>query len=340
MPEVDGGANPQKEDGYTPIANEILEALARTYLSPQESKLIWVILRKTYGWKKKDAHITLTQFSNFTGMNKSHISSTLTRLIKRNIVTRTGNPPPYKYGLQKDYTKWKGLPKQVTVTQTGNLGLPKQVKKVTQTGNKKLCKKGIEKGLQDPKETIKEKEYKEKIHSEENSQEKMRKIIEYFKTLKGYSEIKEWDKYNWKRHTKPAKLLLTLTGSVDKAIKVIDWLNELYEEKNLDWTLETVIKKYPDFQLKEIEAQKDKEEVEVIKKVYIKKEEKEKVLNKKAEQIYNRLTKEQKETLRTLAEDDLRRGMKLIKPPLEERENIIFGLMINRIKNKLQRAPP
>jgi len=180
------------------------------------------------------------------------------------------------------------------------------------------------------------------LHSSKlkNLQDEMRKIIEHFKTLKGYSEIENWDKHNWKRHTKPAKLLLTLTSSVDKAIKVIDWLNELYEEKNLDWTLETVIKKYPDFQLKEIEAQKDKEEVEVIKKVYIKKEEKEKVLNKKAEQIYNRLTKEQKETLRTLAEDDLRRGMKLIKPPLEERENIIFGLMINRIKNKLQRAPP
>ena len=46
-------ANPQLEDGYTKIANEILEALAGINLSPYEGRALFFLIRKTYGWKKK-----------------------------------------------------------------------------------------------------------------------------------------------------------------------------------------------------------------------------------------------------------------------------------------------
>ena len=47
-------ASPQKENGYTPIAHEILEALAKQLLSPDEWRILMIIFRKTYGWDKKE----------------------------------------------------------------------------------------------------------------------------------------------------------------------------------------------------------------------------------------------------------------------------------------------
>jgi len=40
-------ANPQIENGYLKIAHEIAQALARVNLSAYESRVLWVIWRKT-----------------------------------------------------------------------------------------------------------------------------------------------------------------------------------------------------------------------------------------------------------------------------------------------------
>jgi len=77
-------ANPQAEDGHVDIANEIVEILAKTYLSSYESQVLWAIFRKTYGWHKKEDWITNTQIAEMTGIAESHISRTLKKLIKIN----------------------------------------------------------------------------------------------------------------------------------------------------------------------------------------------------------------------------------------------------------------
>ncbi len=125
--------SPQKEDGYTGIANEIVEALCRTNLSPYESRVLWCVFRKTYGWNKKEDWISLPQLVTMTGMHKSHISRSKKKLLDRKIITQTGN----KIAFNKFYTQWRELPKQVT--------LPKQVINITQTGNKALPKQAYTK---------------------------------------------------------------------------------------------------------------------------------------------------------------------------------------------------
>ena len=48
-------ANPRKKNGYTPIANEIMDALALIKKpSPYEWNILMFLLRKTYGWNKKE----------------------------------------------------------------------------------------------------------------------------------------------------------------------------------------------------------------------------------------------------------------------------------------------
>lgn len=125
--------NPQKENGHIGIANEIAEALARTYLTSYESRILWVIFRKTYGWQKKDDWIAISQFVEMTGMHKSHVSRSIKLLCQRNIVTKRGN----KLSFNKYYSQWKELPNGVTnhlaqkvtkrgtiVTKRGNAELP------------------------------------------------------------------------------------------------------------------------------------------------------------------------------------------------------------------------
>lgn len=105
------------------LANETVEALSRTNLSPYEWRFLMVLFRKTYGWAKKDDWISLSQIVEMTGMHKAHVSRAKKKLLARNIVTQTGN----RIAFNKYHTQWRELPNLVTVTQTGN--------KVTSSGN-------------------------------------------------------------------------------------------------------------------------------------------------------------------------------------------------------------
>lgn len=135
-------ANPQLEDGYTKIANETLEALAKINLSSYQSRLLFVIFRKTYGFGKKDDWLSVSQLVELTGLRKQHTSRAKKQLIDRKIVTSRGN----KVQFCKDYSQWCELPKSVTnkkVTNTGvevtnrGSGVTNRGSKVTNTGEHK-----------------------------------------------------------------------------------------------------------------------------------------------------------------------------------------------------------
>ena len=113
-------ANPQLENGYTRVANELLEALARINLCAYETRVLLVIIRKTYGWHKKTDWISLSQLTMSTGIRKAHVCRTINSLVARNIIMRDKNK---HVGLQKDHEKWVNkLPNQVTrVTHPGNI---------------------------------------------------------------------------------------------------------------------------------------------------------------------------------------------------------------------------
>lgn len=97
-------ARPQLEDGYTKVANELLEAIARIKLCAYETKVLIFVIRKTYGWNKKTDWIALSQITENTNILKPNVSRTLRKLEFRNIIIR-GNHR--HIGLQKDYEKWK-----------------------------------------------------------------------------------------------------------------------------------------------------------------------------------------------------------------------------------------
>ncbi len=109
-------ANPQIEDGHVDIANEIVEALAKIRISGEESQVLWVILRKTYGWHKKDDWISLSQFCLATGVKKPNVCRALSKLITKNIIIKKDNGNEITYQFQKDFDKWNPLSKKITLS--------------------------------------------------------------------------------------------------------------------------------------------------------------------------------------------------------------------------------
>ena len=85
-------ASPQKENGFVAIASEIVDRLALTRISGQEMQILWVVLRKTYGWNKKEDAISLGQFSEFTGMKRQHCNRAIKKLVSKKMlgVTKKG----------------------------------------------------------------------------------------------------------------------------------------------------------------------------------------------------------------------------------------------------------
>jgi phage replication O-like protein O len=102
---------PQVKNGFTRIANQILDDICQVNLSSYQSRVLHFIWRKTYGYGKKQDWISVSQIVEGTGIKKSHVSRTKKELLLRKIVTSSGN----KIGFQKDSRLWQELPNQVTI---------------------------------------------------------------------------------------------------------------------------------------------------------------------------------------------------------------------------------
>ena len=170
-------ATPQLENGHVCIANEIQEALCRTRIPGEARQILDCIIRKTYGWNKKEDQISISQYVKMTGMGKSRICQAINKLLSMNIITKKGsaqslftkkgNDTVTSYGIQKDFDKWVTLPKKETPkihvtknrnvkaqpieiitcdtlpkTETSNQHYQKQKRDVTEKGNDTLPKTG------------------------------------------------------------------------------------------------------------------------------------------------------------------------------------------------------
>lgn len=146
-------ASPQIENGYTKIANELLDAICCIDLSSHEWKVVHAIIRKTYGYNKKEDWMTNTQIMLLTGQSQQKVSQAKRRLVKRKIVTENGN----KISINKDYEQWQIVTENGnSVTENGNKSYRKrltQKKKdnITKDNSKVVTLQGVSKSKNKPK---------------------------------------------------------------------------------------------------------------------------------------------------------------------------------------------
>lgn len=79
-------ASPQTENGYTRIANEILEKIINKQLNATQLKIILTVWRYTYGFNRKQHMLSETFISKATGISKRYISSEINKLIQMNLL--------------------------------------------------------------------------------------------------------------------------------------------------------------------------------------------------------------------------------------------------------------
>ncbi|MFH2529145.1 replication protein [Klebsiella pneumoniae] len=122
------------DDGFTRIANELLEAVMRAGLSQHQLLVFMAVMRKTYGFNKKSDWVSNEQLSELTGILPHKCSAAKSALVKRGILTQTGRV----IGINKAVSEWSSLPvkgtekepylKKVTLPESGKKSLPESGK--------------------------------------------------------------------------------------------------------------------------------------------------------------------------------------------------------------------
>ena len=94
------------DDGFTKIANLLLEALAMCKINGTQKSMCLFLFRRTYGWGKSEDAISLSDFAAACGTSKSYISRQIKDLLKKNIIKRVsyepGKTPVYTFNTKID----------------------------------------------------------------------------------------------------------------------------------------------------------------------------------------------------------------------------------------------
>ena len=118
-------ASPQKENGYTSIANELLEQLYRRRFSASQLKILLLVIRFTYGFNRKTATLSNTFIAAGTGMHEITVSKEVGTLLRDNVLKLYKKPSFHNsriIGINKDYESWRNhleLAEALRVSETG-----------------------------------------------------------------------------------------------------------------------------------------------------------------------------------------------------------------------------
>lgn len=102
-------ANPQTDNGFTRIANEILESVYSRKFAANQLSILMVIWRYTYGFQRKSHEFSLMFLSDATGIERKSIKRSLDSLINSKVlivVKEAGFTSARVLEFNKNYTQW------------------------------------------------------------------------------------------------------------------------------------------------------------------------------------------------------------------------------------------
>lgn len=140
-------ANPQRENGYTGIANEILEQITKLHLNGTQYSIILTLWRFTYGFQRCEHDLSVSFISKATDTSTRAIKKEIRSLISRNIILvprESTKSESRVLRFNKDYDTWiegnNRSPGEQQITSQGNNRSPLE-------GNKKTPKKETKENL-------------------------------------------------------------------------------------------------------------------------------------------------------------------------------------------------
>lgn len=126
-------ANPQKENGFTAVANELLEQIMKLSLNGTQFRIVLAVWRYTYGFRRTAHTLPLSYLAEKIEASKGQVQNALDQLIKKRIIevvedSRGGR----KLRVNKNYDEWETNETPVSVaTKTKEVKPKKVVKKKT-----------------------------------------------------------------------------------------------------------------------------------------------------------------------------------------------------------------
>lgn len=93
----------QLEDGFTRVANELLDAVMASGLSETEMCIVLAVWRKTYGFNKKMDWVSNEQLEQMVGKHHTHCSTAKNLLISKKVFIQEGR----KVGMNTNVSDWK-----------------------------------------------------------------------------------------------------------------------------------------------------------------------------------------------------------------------------------------
>lgn len=102
--------NPQLEDGYTRISNELLEAICRSDFNGSQMRVLMLFIRTSYGYRKKQAAFSIDYIQQQTRLSERNARRVVSSLIDGNVLTVKEEATRGKariLELNKKYSGWK-----------------------------------------------------------------------------------------------------------------------------------------------------------------------------------------------------------------------------------------
>lgn len=102
-------ANPQLEDGFTRIANELLEVTYRYKFNASQLAIIMCVWRFTFGFQRKRHTIAVSFISEATGIHKKQVQREINTLFSNNVLLiekEATNKTAREIKINKNYMEW------------------------------------------------------------------------------------------------------------------------------------------------------------------------------------------------------------------------------------------
>lgn len=105
-------AAPQLSNGYTRIANELLDMLPRLSVSGAKLRIVLCVIRYTFGYQRTDHEMGYDFVALLTGLHRKQVASEVKQLLQMRILTETKAPTSSrsrKMMLNTNYEEWEGV---------------------------------------------------------------------------------------------------------------------------------------------------------------------------------------------------------------------------------------
>lgn len=232
--------SPQINDGYTRLANELLDNICRLRITGNQYSILMCVLRKTYGWQKKSDKISLTQFEKKTNLSRPSVHKAIKQLVAKQILVAKQLPLGNEYQIQKDYSRWVTSSRADTSSRLATTLVAKQLPVLVA---KQLHTK-------EKKETI-QKKINTKVFSETHGNTLVNFLMDSFKKIYGFYPTDK--RARWDANTLIKRVNKTIKSlgkdSVEENTKIVfskymSWILKQDWGENVQ-SMGTLMRKYP-----------------------------------------------------------------------------------------------